>query len=101
MRAVGRELAITAGAPAAADLVITADDTRWHALLSGGLSPAKALRARQVTVDGDPALLDTLISLFAFPGRRGESRRLSGEFARSVGLGLVRRLGGRGLVQGG
>ncbi len=67
VRAVGRELAITAGAPAAADLVITADDTRWHALLSGGLSPAKALRARQVTVDGDPALLGTLISLFAFP----------------------------------
>ena len=67
VRAVGRELSISAGAPTAADLAITADDTQWHALLSGGLSPAKALRARQVIVDGDPALLTTLISLFAFP----------------------------------
>lgn len=67
VRAVGRELAITAGAPAAADLVISADDTPWHALLSGGLSPAGALRSRQVTVDGDPALLAALVSLFAFP----------------------------------
>jgi DNA-binding HxlR family transcriptional regulator len=71
VRAKGRGLTIVAGAPGVADLVIATDDTRWHALLTGRVSPARAVKSGAVTVEGDRALLTELLSLFAFPTIEG------------------------------
>lgn len=67
VHAEGTGLTITAGAPAAADLVVTADDGHLHQLLTGRLAPAEAVAAGAVTLDGDPAALPRLLALVAFP----------------------------------
>lgn len=67
VRADGHQLAVVAGAPEQPDAVLTTDDASLHGLLTGQLTPAKALRSRAVRLSGDRRELATLISLFAFP----------------------------------
>jgi DNA-binding HxlR family transcriptional regulator len=67
VRAEGANLAISAGAPDDADVVITTDDEQLHRVLTGRLTPAEALASGAITVDGDDAALAGLLDLFAFP----------------------------------
>ncbi|GAA0435746.1 HxlR family transcriptional regulator [Acrocarpospora corrugata] len=67
VRAEGTSLAITAGAPDHADLVLTTDDETLHQLLTRRLTPAEAVTTGAVTLDGDASGLPRLIRLFAFP----------------------------------
>jgi len=67
VRAKGTSLTVTAGAPDDADLVITTEDEHLHRLLTRQLTPAEAVAAGAVKLDGDAAALPRLIELFAFP----------------------------------
>lgn len=67
VRAEGTTLTVSAGAPADPDLAITTDDAHLHGLLTHRLTPAEAIAAGAVTLDGDAAALPLLIGLFAFP----------------------------------
>jgi DNA-binding HxlR family transcriptional regulator len=67
VRAEGTTLAVTAGAPADADLTITTDDEHLHRLLTRLLTPAEAVATGAVTLDGDASALARLVELFAFP----------------------------------
>lgn len=67
VRAERRNLAATAGAPEAADLVVTTEDEHLHRLLTRQLSPADAVATGVVTLDGDAPALERLVELFAFP----------------------------------
>jgi DNA-binding HxlR family transcriptional regulator len=67
VRAEGTSLAVTAGAPDSADLVITTEDEHLHRLLTRRLTPAEAIATGAVTLDGDASALPRLVELFAFP----------------------------------
>jgi DNA-binding HxlR family transcriptional regulator len=67
VRAKGKSLTVTAGAPGDADLAITAEDETLHRLLTGLLTPATAVATGLVTLDGDASALARLIELFDFP----------------------------------
>jgi DNA-binding HxlR family transcriptional regulator len=67
VRAEGTSLAVTAGAPDGADLVIETQDEHLHRLLTGQLTPAEAVATGAVTLDGDALALARLVGLFAFP----------------------------------
>lgn len=65
--AEGASLAVTAGAPDDANLIITTEDEHLHRLLTGQLTPTAAIATGAVTVDGDASALPRLVELFAFP----------------------------------
>lgn len=67
VRTEGTSLAVTAGAPDGADLVITTEDEHLHRLLTRQLTPAEAVATGAVTLDGDTSALPRLVELFAFP----------------------------------
>jgi DNA-binding HxlR family transcriptional regulator len=67
VRADGGDLTVAAGAPREPDVAITARDEDLHRLLTHRLKPSEAIGSGTVSVDGDPALLQELVSLFAFP----------------------------------
>jgi DNA-binding HxlR family transcriptional regulator len=67
VRAEGTSLAVAAGAPDRADLVITTGDDTLHHLLIRRLSPAEALATGVVELEGDPSAFPRLVGLFAFP----------------------------------
>jgi DNA-binding HxlR family transcriptional regulator len=67
VRAEGTSLAVTAGPPGHADLVVTTDDQSLHQLLTHRLTPAEAVITGAVTLEGDTSQLPQLIRLFAFP----------------------------------
>ena len=67
VRAEGRTLTVTAGAPTKADVVITTDDEHLHQLLTHQLRSAEAVATGVVTLDGDASALTGLVKLFAFP----------------------------------
>jgi DNA-binding HxlR family transcriptional regulator len=67
VRAKGKSLTVSAGAPDRCDLVITTDDDHLHQLLTHRLAPAEALAAGTVTLDGDDSALPRLLELFDFP----------------------------------
>jgi DNA-binding HxlR family transcriptional regulator len=67
VRAEGSNLAVTAGAPDEADLVITTEDNELHRLLTRQVTPDEAVTSGTVTIDGDPSALPRLVELFAFP----------------------------------
>ena len=67
VRAEGRSLTVTAGAPDDADLVITSQDDDLHRLLTYQLTPAEAIASGAVTLDGDATALPRLVELLAFP----------------------------------
>ena len=67
VRAVGKGLTVTAGAPDDRDLVVTVADEDLHGLLTHRLDPAEAVAAGLVTLDGDASAFARLIDLFAFP----------------------------------
>ena len=67
VRAEGTSLAVTAGGPDHADLVIETQDEHLHRLLTGQLTPAEAVATGAVTLDGDALALARLVGLFAFP----------------------------------
>ncbi len=67
VRAQDASLTVAAGAPDAADLIITTRDEDLHALLSRRLAPADAVASGAVTLEGDAAALPRLVRLFAFP----------------------------------
>ena len=67
VRAEGRSLTVTAGAPDDADLVITSRDDDLHRLLTYQLTPAEAIASGAVTLDGDATALPRLVELLAFP----------------------------------
>jgi DNA-binding HxlR family transcriptional regulator len=67
VRAEGRSLTVSAGAPEDADLTITTDDEHLHRLLTRLLSPAAAVATGAVTLDGDASALPRLVELFDFP----------------------------------
>ena len=69
VHADGTSLAVSAGAPAHADLVVTAEDAYLHQLLTHQLTPADAIATGVVTLDGDQSALSLLVDLFAFPAR--------------------------------
>jgi DNA-binding HxlR family transcriptional regulator len=67
VHAEGTSLAVTAGAPEGADLVITTEDEHLHQLLTRRLTPAEAVATGAVTLDGDASALPSLVELFGFP----------------------------------
>jgi DNA-binding HxlR family transcriptional regulator len=67
VRAEGRHLAITAGAPEDPNLVITTDDQHLHRLLTRQLDAAEAVKSGVVALDGDTTALSRLVELFEFP----------------------------------
>jgi len=67
VRAEGRSLTVTAGAPDDADLVITSQDDDLHRLLTYQLTPAEAIASGAVTLEGDATALPRLVELLAFP----------------------------------
>jgi DNA-binding HxlR family transcriptional regulator len=67
VRAEGTGINLRAGAPDAADLVITTQDECLHRLLTRRLAPAEAVATGVVTLDGDASALPRLVDLFAFP----------------------------------
>jgi hypothetical protein len=67
VRAQGTTLAVTAGAPEHADLVITTLDEDLHRLLTGQLTPGEAVATGALTLEGDASTLPRLLGLFAFP----------------------------------
>jgi DNA-binding HxlR family transcriptional regulator len=67
VRAEDTRLSVTAGAPSAADLVITTDDEHLHRLLTRRLTPAEAVASGAVTLDGNSSALARLLGLFSFP----------------------------------
>jgi len=67
VKAAGRRLTVAAGAPDAADLIVSAADEQLHRLLTHRLSPAAAIASGAVVLDGDPAALELLVELFEFP----------------------------------
>jgi DNA-binding HxlR family transcriptional regulator len=67
VRAERRDLAISAGPPARADLVVSTDDMTLHAMLCRQISPADAVASGQAVLDGDETALAALLDLFAFP----------------------------------
>jgi putative sterol carrier protein len=67
VRAEDTSLSVTAGAPSAADLVITTDDENLHRLLTRRLTPAEAVASGAVTLDGNSSALARLLGLFTFP----------------------------------
>jgi DNA-binding HxlR family transcriptional regulator len=67
VRAEGTSLTVAAGAPGAADLVVTTADDHLHRLLTRRLSPAEAVSTGAVTLDGDSSALPRLVDLFDFP----------------------------------
>jgi DNA-binding HxlR family transcriptional regulator len=67
VRAKGKGLTVSAGAPDRSDLVVTTDDEHLHQLLTHRLTPEDAVAAGSVTVDGDVSALPRLVELFAFP----------------------------------
>jgi putative sterol carrier protein len=56
-----------AGAPDAADAVITTDDDVLHRLLTRRLDPAEAVETGAVTIEGPKSELAHLLDLFSFP----------------------------------
>lgn len=60
------ELTVDMGSLPGADLVIQTG-TMLKGLLSGAVSPAKAVATGQVTVQGDATLLDTFVEMFQLP----------------------------------
>ncbi|MBO3753166.1 transcriptional regulator [Streptosporangiaceae bacterium NEAU-GS5] len=67
VQAEGTSLAITAGTPDHADLILTTNDESLHQLLTHRLNPAEAITTGALTLEGDAAQLPPLIGLFAFP----------------------------------
>jgi DNA-binding HxlR family transcriptional regulator len=67
VRAEGTSLAVAAGAPDRADLVVTTGDDTLHRLLTRRLAPAEALATGAVELEGDPSAFPRLVGLFAFP----------------------------------
>lgn len=67
VRAEGTSLTVTAGAPDAADLVITTEDEHLHRLLTHRLTPAVAVATGAVILEGDASALPRLVGLFVFP----------------------------------
>lgn len=67
VHAEANALAVEAGAPAAADSIITVGDQALHLLLTSQLESAAALASGAAVVDGESAALERLISLCAFP----------------------------------
>lgn len=67
VRADGAALTVAAGAPDAANLVITTLDEQLHRLLTRRLTPTEAIASGAASVDGDASQLQDLIELFAFP----------------------------------
>ncbi len=67
VKADGGDLTVAAGAPGVADVVITTRDDDLHRLLTHRLNPSDAMGTGAVIVDGDPAYLQALLALFAFP----------------------------------
>jgi putative sterol carrier protein len=67
VRADDASLTVAAGAPAAADVVVTTDDEHLHQILTHRLTPAEAVSTGAVTLDGDASELSRLVDLFAFP----------------------------------
>jgi putative sterol carrier protein len=67
VRADGAALTVAAGAPDAANLVITTRDQDLHRLLTRRLNPNEAIASGAASVDGDASQLQDLIELFTFP----------------------------------
>ena len=67
VRAEGSALAVSAGAPDDADLVLEIRDEQLHRLLTGQLSPAEAVATGALILRGDASELPRLLGLFAFP----------------------------------
>jgi DNA-binding HxlR family transcriptional regulator len=65
--AEGNTFTAIAGAPEAADLVVTTDDPCLHRLLTRQVTPAQAVQADAVRLEGDPRALGRLVRLFEFP----------------------------------
>jgi hypothetical protein len=60
------DLLVNAGSLPEADVIIESD-TELKSLLSHAVSTEDALASRQVTVVGDPSLLDTFVEVFQLP----------------------------------
>ena len=71
VRAQGKTFSVAAGAPDAADLVITTQDDVLHALLAGGLAASDAVKSGAVTLEGEAAALPLLLELCVFPPPSG------------------------------
>jgi DNA-binding HxlR family transcriptional regulator len=67
VRAEATSLAVAAGAPDAADLVVTTHDDQLHRLLTHRLTPSEAIASGAASVSGDASQLQDRLELFAFP----------------------------------
>jgi DNA-binding HxlR family transcriptional regulator/putative sterol carrier protein len=65
--AEGRTLVINAGEATMPDMVLETSDAVLHALLTGQVSPRRAIAAGELSIDGDVSYVTRLLGLFAFP----------------------------------
>jgi DNA-binding HxlR family transcriptional regulator len=67
VQADSTNLAVSAGAPEEADLIVSTADDQLHRLLTRQLSATEAVASGVITVEGDVTALAQLVELFEFP----------------------------------
>jgi putative sterol carrier protein len=66
-RVAGGEAQAAQGPAPSPDLAVHTRPETFLELLSGGLSPKRALASKRVRLDGDPAELERALAMFRFP----------------------------------